>query len=513
MSDQTVYSLEMRNISKTYPGVQVLHNVSLKLRPGTVHVLMGENGAGKSTLMKIIAGIVQPTSGDIVLFGKKVKFNSPRDGLRHGISMIHQELSPIPDMTIAENLFLGREHQYKGTFVIHYKKMNEEAAKLLSGIGLKIDPGTKMRDLTVAETQMVEIAKAISYNSDIIIMDEPTSAITDREVETLFSLINQLKSQNKSIIYISHKMDEIYRIADEISVLRDGHYIGTYAASQITPDQLINKMVDRELKEVFPEKKAKVSQEVVLKVKNLSHSKKFRDISFEVRAGEIVGIAGLMGSGRTEVVESIFGIRPLDSGEIYIRGTKVKIRNAKEAIRHRIALITEDRKQQGLILPLSVKDNMTLLSLKDFQRGKIIIDRKKEQSKAKEYVSSLKIKTAGLQQSVGSLSGGNQQKVVLAKWLMKAPEILIFDEPTRGVDIGAKAEIYKLIADLAEQGVAIILISSELPEVLGMSDRIIVFHEGKISGELQKQEATQEKIMKLATGTNNREVTSVGVNE
>ncbi len=479
-----------------------MQNVTLRLLPGTVHVLMGENGAGKSTLMKILAGLVQPSAGEIYLRGKKVNIANPRDALRHGIAMIHQELNPVPEMSIAENIFLGREFQYGRSFVVNYKKMRLEAQKLLESIGLHISPNVKMRELTVAETQMVEIAKAVSCNAQIMIMDEPTSAITEHEVETLFNLIRQLKAKGNSIIYISHKMDEIYQIADQITVLRDGQFIGTYDAAEISREQLIQKMVARELKEVFPEKSAGRIGDTVLEVVNLSDGERFQDISFCVKRGEIVGIAGLMGSGRSEVVESIFGIRKLIRGDILINGKKVQIRKPIDAISQRIGLITEDRKLTGLVLPMSVKHNMTLASLNDFQRFGITLHNAKEQTVVNQYVQQLKIKTATLNQTVETLSGGNQQKVVLAKWLMKSPQVLIFDEPTRGVDIGAKTEIYKLMADLAEQGVAIILISSELPEVLGMSDRILVFHEGRITGELSRAEATQENVMKLATGIN-----------
>jgi inositol transport system ATP-binding protein len=492
-SDQ--YSLQMKGIVKRYPGVVALNGVDFHLKPGTVHVLMGENGAGKSTLMKILAGISKPDDGEIRLRGARIELNSPRDSLNKGIAMIHQELSPVPEMTISENLFLGRERLMGGVF-IDYKKINQESEELLKKVGLKKDPRVQMKTLTVSETQMVEIAKAISYQSDIIIMDEPTSAITDREVERLFELIQDLKSKGKSIIYISHKMDEIFRIGDEITVLRDGNYVGTYPVGEITYDELIKKMVDRELKDVFPYQ-ARIPGEERLRVKNLTSQPAFQNISFHVRSGEVLGIAGLMGSGRTEVVESIFGARKLSGGEIHIAGKPVRIRRPTDAMNHGIGLITEDRKLQGLVLERSIKENITLSSLGQFSRFSFI-DRKKEGEHTKRYVESLRIKAPSIHETALSLSGGNQQKIVLAKWLMRSPDILIFDEPTRGIDIGAKTEIYRLIQELAEQGVAVILISSELPEILGLSDRILVFSDGRISGELSRKEATQESIMKLA---------------
>lgn len=501
MTEQYTYKVQMVNISKSFPGVIALDKVNLNLKKGSVHALMGENGAGKSTLMKILAGIQQPSEGDILLNGQKVTFSSPKDSLNHGIAMIHQELNPVLEMTIAENLFLGRELRIKNTMLVDYKKMNQAAKELLERVGLKLNPGTKMSKLTVAQMQMVEIAKAIDYNSEIIIMDEPTSAITDREVDTLFEMIFRLKEQGHCIIYITHKMDEVFRIADEITVFRDGKYIGTYLSSDINADMLITKMVDRELTEIFPDKNY-VIKDVKLSIRNFSQKNKFKNVSFDVRQGEILGLSGLMGAGRTEIVESIFGITKIDSGEIYIDGKKVNIKSPRDAIKNNIGLVTEDRKHSGLVLPLSVKDNMVLPSVRNFSNFKLITSTKKECSATESYIDELKIKTPGMNQIVKFLSGGNQQKVVLGKWLMTHPQILIFDEPTRGIDIGAKTEIYKLINNLAEQGKTIIFISSEMQEILGMCDRIIVFHEGVVSGELTREEATQEKLLKLATGTN-----------
>lgn len=501
VTEECTYVVKMIDISKSFPGVKALDKVNLNLKKGSVHALMGENGAGKSTLMKILAGIHQQDEGEILLNGKKAKFSNPKDSLTKGIAMIHQELSPVLQMTIAENLFLGREFRLKGNILLDYKKMNQEAKNLLDRVGLKLNPRTKMYKLTVAQMQMIEIAKAIDYNSEIIIMDEPTSAITNREVDTLFKMIEKLKKEGHCIIYITHKMDEVFRIADEITVFRDGKHIGTYLSSEINSDMLIKKMVDRELTEIFPKKNYTV-QEVKLSVRNLTQNNKFKEVSFDVHKGEIVGLAGLMGAGRTEIVESIFGITKLNYGEIYIDGKQVIIKKPSDAIKNSIGLVTEDRKISGLVSPLSVKENIVLPSVVNFSRFKLITNVKKERNETEKYIKELKIKTPSINQVIKFLSGGNQQKVVLGKWLMTNPQILIFDEPTRGIDIGAKTEIYRLISDLAEQGRTIIFISSEMQEILGMCDRIIVFHDGKVSGELARSEATQERLLKLATGTN-----------
>lgn len=489
------YILELDGVTKEFPGVKALDNIRLKVRKGTVHALMGENGAGKSTLMKIIFGIYTPDSGTIRYKGESVKLNGSRDAIRLGISMIHQELSPIPHMTVAENIFLGRE-ETKGFGWINRKKMDEEARRLFQELNMNIDPRVRMVDLSIANMQMVEIATAVSHNADLIIMDEPTSAITEKEVEQLFSIIASLKKKGVTIIYISHKMDEIFRISDDITVFRDGQYIGTQAASDLTQDTLIQMMVGREIKQVFHKEPASI-EEVVLSVRNLLRKGVFEDVSFEVRKGEILGIAGLMGSGRTEVIETIFGIHPADSGEIHINGKKVTIKSPQDAIRHKIGLLTEDRKITGAFLPLSVKDNMIISSIDNFIsngciKGKLVNDM------CKAFVERLNVKTPSLNQQIMNLSGGNQQKVLLGRWLMNNPDILILDEPTRGIDIGAKAEIHKLMSRLAQTGKAVIMISSELPEVLGMSDRIVVMHEGRRKGELPREKASQESIMELA---------------
>lgn len=491
--------LEARNITKRFPGVLALSNVNFRLVKGKVHALMGENGAGKSTLMKIIAGIYQADEGELYLNGKKVSLQTPKQALNHGISMIHQELSPILDMTIAENLFLGKEF-CKGKFV-DYKRMNQEASALLEKVGVNLHPSMRMKELTVSQMQMVEIAKALSYEAEIIIMDEPSATITEREISNLFRMIKSLKEEGKCIVYITHKMDEVFRIADEITVFRDGEYIGTYDSDKIDENQLVVKMVDRELTKIYPERSNQIG-DVVLKVENLGQSGVFEEISFELRKGEILGFSGLMGSGRTEVMNALFGITQPTSGSIYINGEELGKPKPRKAISKGIGYVTEDRKGNGLVLEMSVYDNTILPSLDKLSNKIGAVNRKQSMKVAEEYKEKLNIKTPSMQQMVKQLSGGNQQKIVLAKWLIQNPDVLIFDEPTRGIDVGAKTEIYKLVAKLAEEGKAIIFISSEMPEILGMSDRIIVFYEGRKQGELTRGEATQEKIMMYASDVN-----------
>ncbi|WP_338826610.1 sugar ABC transporter ATP-binding protein [Neomoorella thermoacetica] len=496
---QQDYILEMENITKTFSGVRALNNVKLKVKKGTVHALVGENGAGKSTLMKILIGIYKCDSGTIKFKGKTVHFQNTRDSLDAGISMIHQELCLIPHMTVAENIFLGREPVSSIIGWVKEQQLIQYTKNLLDSLKIDIDPAVKINELSIANRQLVEIAKAISYNAELIIMDEPTSAITEREVSNLFKIIRSLTEKGISIIYISHKLNEIFEIADEITVLRDGEYVDTDAIINLTKEKIIEMMVGRELKQLFPKKESQI-KDTILEVKNLSHKNKFRNISFSLRKGEILGIAGLMGAGRTEVMESIFGLRKLDEGEIIIKGKKVRIKSPEDAIKNKIAFLTEDRKRTGLFLKHSVKDNMLITSIKNYLKGGMIVDHKKTKSICKKYIEMLKIKTPNLEQVVEKLSGGNQQKILIAKWLLTEPEILILDEPTRGIDVGAKAEIHSLMSSLAQEGRAIIMISSELPEILGMSDRIIVMHEGKIAAELSRQEANQDLIMKYATG-------------
>ncbi|WP_248928393.1 sugar ABC transporter ATP-binding protein [Paenibacillus hamazuiensis] len=490
------YILEMDGITKEFPGVKALDNIQLKVRKGTVHALMGENGAGKSTLMKIIFGIYTPDQGTIRFKGEEIKLAGSKDALARGISMIHQELSPVPQMTVAENIFLGREATF-GFGWINKKKMIEDTRKLFETLHIDLDPNTKMANLSIANTQMVEIAAAISYDADLIIMDEPTSAITDKEVEQLFRMIGSLKAKGVSIIYISHMMDEIFRICDDITVFRDGQYVGTKAAGELDQESLIQMMVGREIKMVFHKDEAEIG-DVVLSVRNLTRNGKFKDISFDVRKGEILGIAGLMGAGRTEVIESIFGIHPPDSGEIWVDGRKVHITSPRDAIKHKIGLLTEDRKITGALLPLSIRDNMIVSSIDSYLNKAKLINRKLVDDMCALFVERLNIKTPSLDQQIVNLSGGNQQKVLLARWLLNNPDILILDEPTRGIDVGAKSEIHKLMSRLAQTGKAIVMISSELPEILGMSDRVIVMHEGAKKGELAREEANQQKIMELA---------------
>ena len=492
--DSQEYILEMRDIVKEFPGVKALKGVELKVRPGTVHTLMGENGAGKSTLMKCLIGIYKSTSGTIIYNGKEVLFHNTTSAMNAGISMIHQELSPVPERTVCDNVWLGR-YPRKG-LIIDKKKMRRDCAQLFEKLGLDLDPDEKMGNLTVAKMQMVEIAKAVSYDTRIVIMDEPTSALTESEVEYLFNIIEDLKAKNVAIIYISHKMDEIFRISDDITVYRDGEYITTDRAENLDIDKLISLMVGREMGAMFPKVECPIG-EVVLKVEGLSSGRAVKDVSFELHRGEILGFAGLVGAGRTETVEALFGIRPKTGGKIYKDGTRLNIKSPEEAIKHGIGLLTEDRRGNGIVGLLSVRENAVLANLKVYgfplKHGKMRDD-------AAEYAEKLNVKTPSLDTPIKNLSGGNQQKVLVARWLLTDPDILIVDEPTRGIDVGAKAEIHALITKLAGEGKAIIMISSELQEVLGMADRILVMHEGKMTGVIDRREASQELIMKYATG-------------
>lgn len=504
MVNEIEYVLQMNNITKIFPGNKVLDNVTLKVKKGSVHTLMGENGAGKSTLMKILNGMYYPDDGEIILNGNKVVINNTKEALKNGISMIHQELNFIPEMTIAENMFIGREPT-KYFQIVNNKELKEQTIYYLNSIGVNMNPNTKLSKLSVAEAQMVEIAKAVSYNSNIIIMDEPTSAITDRETEKLFILINDLKKKGKSIIYISHKMDEIFKISDYITVLRDGKHIETCPARELNNQKLISLMVGRELKDIFMRESTKAG-DVALEVKNYSKEGKFENINFKVRKGEILGIAGLMGAGRTEIVEAIFGVNKADSGEILLNGKPVVINKSKDAIKLGLAFVSEDRKLKGLNLKFSVKENITLVNLKKYCVWDNIINISKEKEVAKDLVKTFNIKIHSLNQTVNNLSGGNQQKVVMAKWISGNPDVIILDEPTRGIDIGAKSEIYRIMSQLASEGKAIIMISSEMPEVIGMSDRVIVLHEGVITGEFRRDELNQEKIMVCAAGNKKEDV-------
>lgn len=493
------YILEMRDITKTFARNTVLDKVELLLKPGEVHALMGENGAGKSTLMKILMGIYHRDGGTILLDGEQVEFKNAKQALEHGIAMIHQELNPVLDMQIYENVFLGKEKclgNGKGIKLVDKKKMQEETKQYLKEVGLEISPLAIMRDLSTAQTQLVEIAKAISWDAKIIIMDEPTSAITDKEVDVLFDLIRKLKEQGKSVIYISHKMEEIFKICDTVTVLRDGKYIGRNSTSEITEDKMISMMVGREIKDVYPKRDVLIG-DVVLEVKNLSQGDVVKNISFDLHAGEILGISGLIGAGRSELVETIFGLRKMSSGEIYLRGQKVDLKSPAVSIRNKIAFVSEDRKVTGLNLISSVRDNICTVSMKQLlEHG--MTNKKNENDAADKYIDMLKIKTDSREKTVGDLSGGNQQKVAIAKWLLGDPDIIILDEPTRGIDVGAKRDIYLLMEDLVAAGKAIIMISSEMPEVMGMSDRILVLSEGVLTGEVPRAEFNQEQIMAMS---------------
>ena len=488
------YVLEMRHIAKSFPGVKVLDDVTLQVKPFEVHALMGENGAGKSTLMKILMGIYTADAGEVMLNGEHLLARGPREAMDKGIAMIHQELNPIMDMQVYENIYIGRELR-KG-ILVDRRAMIRETEDLLRELGINIPAVAYMRDLSVAQCQLIEIVKAISISAKVVVMDEPTSAITEREVETLFAQIRRLKSEGVAIIYISHKMDEIFQICDTITVLRDGHFIGTDAAANMTNEQLIRMMVGRDITEVFPKAEAEIG-DVLLEVKNLSYGRQVKNVSFSLRRGEVLGIAGLVGAGRSELAETIFAMRQKSAGEILIGGKPVEIRHPKDAIQNRIALITEDRKITGLNLSGTVAENTTLVDLsRQFPSG--LIDRQKENRITDEYIQKLSIRTPSAQQLAGRLSGGNQQKVVLSKWLLSEPEIIILDEPTRGIDVGAKRDIYLLIGGLVRQGKAVIVISSEIPEVMGLSDRILVMAEGRVTGELLRPDFSQEQIMTYA---------------
>jgi len=486
--------LEMKGIEKSFNTVQVLHGVDFILRKGTVHALMGENGAGKSTLMKTLAGIHKCDKGTITIQGKQVEIQSPKHSQELGVAMIHQELSPVPEMTVAENIFLGREPG-KGPFV-DYGTMYKNTESLLQSLKVQINPKAKVGSLKVADQQLIEIAKAISLNAEIIIMDEPTSAITDKEVDNLFEIIRDLKSQGKGIIYISHKMDEIFQISDDITVLRDGSYVNTWEAKNIDNGTLIKNMVGRELTEIYPKTEVPIT-DTILEVKNFTLSNKFEDISFTVKKGEIFGIAGLVGAGRTELMHALFGLDKPEQGSVVFDGEELHVNRPKDAIAKGIAYVTEDRKDEGLVLEMSIAQNITLASMKELSAG-LFVKENEEKKVIKDQIQKLRIKMNNPKQMVKSLSGGNQQKVVLAKWMMKEPKLLILDEPTRGIDVGAKAEIYKLMCEYVAKGNAIIMISSEMPEVMGMADRIMVLSNGKIGGELNRDEFVQEQIMHMA---------------
>jgi len=492
------YILSMVGITKRFGVTVALDGVDFAVRRGEVHSLMGENGAGKSTLMKILIGMYQPDEGTITFDGQQVTMPDTAAGLKLGISMIHQELSPVPEMTVAENIYLGREP--RGALgLISFPTMRKNTQALFDKWEIDLDPDAQMKNLSIAQTQMVEIAKAISFDSKLIIMDEPTSAITEKEVEHLHRMIAALKATGTAIVYITHKMDEVFKISDDITIFRDGKWVKTLPASELDRDKLIALMVGRELTQMFPKEHAEIG-EVILSVKNLNRGKQVRDVSFELRRGEILGFAGLMGAGRTEVLETLFGVFKAESGEITINGKTVTISQPKDAIANGMALLTEDRKQTGIMGVLSVRDNMVMAAMPAYSPGGFL-NLKKIEEDCEDQRQALALKTPSLDQLIKNLSGGNQQKVLISRWLLTLPDILMIDEPTRGIDVGAKSEIHRLMSKLAQQGKAIIMVSSEMPEVLGMSDRVVVMHEGRVSGVVNREDATQERIMQYATGT------------
>ncbi len=495
MNDKAQPLLEMKGISKSFPGVKALDRVDLTVLPGEILALVGENGAGKSTLMKILSGVYRMDEGEILMDGKPADIDSPLAARRLGISIIYQELNMLNNLNIAENIYVGYEPTKKNGLVDHAEE-HRLARKLLDEVKLQVDTHTMVSQLSTAQKQMVEVAKALSFNARLIIMDEPTSSLTENETETLFEIIHRLKARNVSVVFISHRLAELFRISDRVTVLRDGRLAGNLISQHTTEAEVISAMVGRDIDTLFVKHEAPIG-EVVLEVRDLSTRRFLRNISFYVRAGEIVGFAGLVGAGRSEVMRAVFGIDPRETGDIFIRGTKAEIRSTVDALRYGMGFVPEDRKEQALILNMSVRKNLSLAALDRVSKG-WFINRLLESSLAQRFIERLRVRTPSMEQTVGNLSGGNQQKVVIAKWMANDPGILILDEPTRGIDVGAKKEIHGLMSDLAGQGVAIIMISSELPEILGMSDRIIVMHEGRIKGEFNRGEADQEAIMQMA---------------
>lgn len=491
-------SVELRNISKSFSGVKVLENVHLLVNEGSIHALMGENGAGKSTLMKILNGLYNSDDGEIFIKEEKREITTSKQAQELGISMIHQELSVVDDMTISENIFLGREI-IKSNGLLDKKKMYTETDLLLNEYELHLKPDNYMKDLSVAQQQMIEIIKAVSKNSNIIVMDEPTSALTESEIKLLFKTIRELKKQRKSIIYISHKINEIFEICDEITVLRDGKFITTDTIDNFTFERLISSMVGRELSEIYPKDNIP-TDEVIMEIQNLTKKNRFQGVSFSLMKGEILGFSGLVGAGRSDVMEAVYGYKPADSGMIKFEGEEINIRKPKDALDTGITFISEDRKKIGLNLLGSIRENITLSNLNDYCKHNFIIDKKKEKLLSKNSIIDFRIKAKSIEMETMYLSGGNQQKVLLAKCISCNPRIIIMDEPTRGIDVGSKAEIYKLMSDFVRNGNSIIMVSSEMPEVIGMSDRIIVMHEGKVTGIFNTGEFNQEEIMACAAG-------------
>lgn len=503
--------LEMKNICKRFPGVVALDKISFTVKKGEIHCLVGENGAGKSTLMKILAGAYKKDEGEILINGKSVEIDSPLKGQKEGISIVYQELKLAPSLSVAENIFMGRIPVKKvmgaQTNIIDWTKLHKDAEEVLSRLHFKINPRVKVRSLTAAQKQMVEIAKAISLNSKIIILDEPTTSLTSNEIKDLFNILELLRNQNVGIIYISHRLDEIFEIGDRASVLKDGTYQGTVIVKQATKQQIIKMMVGRDVGKKFPERVKCENNEEILRAENLTRKGVLNNISFALNKGEILGLSGLVGAGRTEIVRAIFGADNIDSGSIYVKKQKVNIKSPKDAVRLNIGFVTEDRKEQGLLLTKNVRHNITLSSLDKVSKMSVV-SKAKEDNVIDYFIKSLSIKTPSKEQLVNNLSGGNQQKVVLSKWLARGCDIMIFDEPTKGIDVGSKEEFYFLINDLAKQGVGIIFISGELPEILGMSDRILVIKDGSIVKEFNKNDASEENIMIYATGGKDNEYVS-----
>jgi ribose transport system ATP-binding protein len=495
--------LQLDKINKEFPGVKALSDVSFSLRAGEIHAVCGENGAGKSTLMKIISGVYQPTSGTILHKAKPVQYASPLESEAAGIAIIHQELNLVPHLSIAENIYLAREPK-KG-WLVDRRKLHADAKACLTRLGVDLDPSTLVRGLSVAQCQMVEIAKALSLNAEVLIMDEPTSSLTEQETTLLFKVMHDLRAQGVGIVYISHRLDEMAQIVDRVTVLRDGRYISTDEFSAITVDDIVTRMVGRSLEEKYPERTSVPSQDVLFEAKGLTRQGVFNNVSFQIRRGEILGFAGLMGAGRTEVARAIFGADPLDAGTISFEGKELDISSPADAIEAGIAYLSEDRKSDGLSIKMSVAANMTMAHMGAVSNSVGIINRKSHSAVAKKYVDLLNIKTPSIDQTVKLLSGGNQQKIIIGKWLFRESRVLFFDEPTRGIDVGAKYAIYQIMDELAARGIGVVLISSELPEVLGMSDRVIVFHEGKVTGDLVTKQTSQEEIMHYASGYSGRD--------
>jgi len=497
-SEERMPLLRLDGITKEFPGVLALSDVRFDLLSGEVHAVCGENGAGKSTLMKIISGVYQPTSGTIIYKGRESRFASPLESEAAGIAIIHQELNLVPHLSVAENIYLAREPR-RG-FLVDRKKLRSDAKRCLDRLGVNIDPGTLVRTLSVAQCQMVEIAKALSLDAEVLIMDEPTSSLTEQETSLLFKVIRDLKASGVGIVYISHRLDEMAEIVDRVTVLRDGRYIATSEFADTTINDIVAKMVGRSLEEKFPERTSAPSQEIIFSAIGLTRSGVFSDVSLSLRRGEILGFSGLMGAGRTEVARAIFGADPLDAGTITLHGETLTIRSPRDAIAAGIAYLSEDRKAHGLAIKMPVDANMTLANMAEVSNGIGLIDFAKHNEVAKQYVDLLDIRTPSIKQPVRLLSGGNQQKIIIGKWLFRKPKVMFFDEPTRGIDVGAKFAIYKIMDELAAEGIGIVLISSELPEILGMTDRVAVFHGGRVTGVLDTRKTDQEEIMRYASG-------------